>query len=144
MGYGAFLERLRLYAGYVWHAERVLRTLDRGQVHTLREGDVGEAHLVHGGAHPYPSIPILITHSSLVLGTLQEEVWPALRVAHAQLPPDESRWKTVIPVVADLKQRAKQLGLWNLFLSKAHYPKFGVPLTNLEVSIELGCACILG
>ena len=68
------------------------------------------------------------------MGSLQEEVWPALRVAHAQLPPDESRWKTVIPVVADLKQRAKQLGLWNLFLSKAHYPQFGVPLKNIEVS----------
>ena len=68
MGYGASLKRLRLYAGYVQHAERVLRALDRGQVHTLREGDVGEAHLIHGGAHPNPSIPILITYDILVSG----------------------------------------------------------------------------
>jgi acyl-CoA dehydrogenase len=27
----------------------------------------------------------------------------------------------------------RSLGLWNLFLSKSHYPKHGVALTNLEV-----------
>ena len=65
-------------------------------------------------------------------------MWPALKVAHAQLPTDpETRWKTVIPVVAELKEKAKKLGLWNLFLSKAHYPQFGVPLTNLEVRFVL-------
>lgn len=64
----------------------------------------------------------------------QEEVLPAERIAHAQIPTDpETRWKTVVPVVEDLKAKAKQLGLWNLFLSKTHYPKHGVPLTNLEV-----------
>lgn len=61
-------------------------------------------------------------------------MYPAVRVAHAQVPKDdELRWKTTIPVVADLKEKAKKLGLWNLFLSKAHYPQYGVPLTNLEV-----------
>ena len=61
-------------------------------------------------------------------------MYPAVRVAHAQIPTDpETRWKTVIPVVSELKEKAKKLGLWNLFLSKAHYPQFGVPLTNLEV-----------
>ena len=67
----------------------------------------------------------------------QEEVVPALRIAHAQLPADERRWKTVIPVIADLKVKARQLGLWNLFLSKRHYPKHGVDLTNLEVSVPM-------
>ena len=33
-----------------------------------------------------------------------------------------------------LKRSAKSKGLWNLFLSKAHYPDVGVDLTNLEVS----------
>ena len=57
-----------------------------------------------------------------------------MRVAHAQIPTDpEKRWKAIIPVTAELKEKAKKLGLWNLFLSKAHYPQFGVPLTNLEV-----------
>ena len=61
------------------------------------------------------------------------EVWPTERLAKAQLPNDATRWQTVIPVIEDLKVKARKLGLWNLFLSKAHYPKHGVPLTNLEV-----------
>ena len=54
-------------------------------------------------------------------------------MALAQLPAGPERWKTIIPVTEDLKAKAKKLGLWNLFLSKAHYPEHGVPLTNLEV-----------
>ncbi|KAI0699413.1 acyl-CoA dehydrogenase NM domain-like protein [Cytidiella melzeri] len=62
-----------------------------------------------------------------------EEVTPALRVAYASLPDDPvQRWKTVLPVIADLKVKARKVGLWNLFLSKRHYPKHGVDLTNLE------------
>ncbi|CAK5275758.1 unnamed protein product [Mycena citricolor] len=65
-----------------------------------------------------------------------EEIQPAIKVAHAQLPTDPSlRWKTVIPVIEELKVKAKKLGLWNLFLSKAHYPEHGVPLTNLEYAV---------
>jgi acyl-CoA dehydrogenase len=64
---------------------------------------------------------------------LQEEVAPAVKVAAAQLPTDPAlRWKTEIPILEELKTKARKLGLWNLFLSKAHYPKHGVPLTNLE------------
>ncbi|KAH8106238.1 acyl-CoA dehydrogenase NM domain-like protein [Cristinia sonorae] len=67
---------------------------------------------------------------------VKDEVLPAERVAHAQIPTDpEQRWKVVIPVVQDLKVKAKKLGLWNLFLSKAHYPKYGVPLSNLEYAV---------
>jgi len=67
---------------------------------------------------------------------VQNEILPAVQVAHAQLPTDpETRWKTVIPVIEELKVEAKKRGLWNLFLSKAHYPEHGVPLTNLEVCL---------
>ncbi|OCB84421.1 acyl-CoA dehydrogenase NM domain-like protein [Sanghuangporus baumii] len=67
---------------------------------------------------------------------VNEECVPAQRVARAQLPTDpEKRWKTAIPIVEELKTKAKKLGLWNLFLSKAHYPEFGVPLTNLEYAV---------
>ncbi|CCM02826.1 uncharacterized protein FIBRA_04938 [Fibroporia radiculosa] len=67
---------------------------------------------------------------------VHEEVLPAAKLAHAQLPPDpEARWKTVIPVTAELKVKARKLGLWNLFLSKAHYPEYGTPLTNLEYAL---------
>ena len=64
---------------------------------------------------------------------LKEEVRPAERLARAQLPSDATRWQTVIPIIEELKAKARKLGLWNLFLSKAHYPEHGVPLTNLEV-----------
>ncbi len=68
----------------------------------------------------------------------QDDIIPATKLAHAQLPDDpERRWKTVIPVIEELKVKAKKLGLWNLFLSKAHYPEFGVPLSNIEVCVNL-------
>ena len=66
---------------------------------------------------------------------MKEEVRPAERLARAQLPNDARRWQTVIPIIEGLKAKARKLGLWNLFLSKAHYPKHGVPLTNLEVCL---------
>ncbi|KIJ56532.1 hypothetical protein M422DRAFT_22696 [Sphaerobolus stellatus SS14] len=67
---------------------------------------------------------------------VHNEVIPASSLAEAQLPEDpEKRWKTVIPIVQELKVKARKLGLWNLFLSKAHYPEFGVPLTNLEYAV---------
>jgi len=67
--------------------------------------------------------------------TPQEEVEPALKVAEAQLPTDpELRWKTEIPILEGLKAKARKRGPWNLFLSKVHYPKYGVPLANLEAS----------
>ncbi|KAJ7179342.1 acyl-CoA dehydrogenase/oxidase [Mycena filopes] len=66
----------------------------------------------------------------------EEEILPARKLAHAQIPTDPAlRWKTVIPVIEELKIKAKKLGLWNLFLSKAHYPEYGVPLTNLEYAV---------
>ncbi|KAI0069047.1 acyl-CoA dehydrogenase NM domain-like protein [Artomyces pyxidatus] len=66
----------------------------------------------------------------------EDEVLPAQKIAHAQLPDDPVlRWKTVIPVIEELKVKARKLGLWNLFLSKAHYPEHGVPLTNLEYAV---------
>ena len=59
---------------------------------------------------------------------------PAVRLAHDQIPTDPAtRWKVVVPIIEELKVKARKLGLWNLFLSKAHYPEYGVPLTNLEV-----------
>ncbi|TFK27065.1 acyl-CoA dehydrogenase [Coprinopsis marcescibilis] len=67
---------------------------------------------------------------------LEDEVEPATKLAHLQLPTDETqRWKTVLPVLAELKEKAKKLGLWNLFLSKQHYPEYGVPLSNLEYAV---------
>ncbi|KAL5527322.1 hypothetical protein ACEPAG_6113 [Sanghuangporus baumii] len=73
---------------------------------------------------------------SKLITFVNEECVPAQRVARAQIPTDpEKRWMTVVPIVEELKTKAKKLGLWNLFLSKAHYPEFGVPLTNLEYAV---------
>ncbi|KIO13023.1 hypothetical protein M404DRAFT_124959 [Pisolithus tinctorius Marx 270] len=67
---------------------------------------------------------------------LQDDVYPSVRLAHAQIPKDPiQRWNTVIPVIEELKVKARKLGLWNLFLSKAHYPEHGVPLSNLEYAV---------
>ncbi|CAG7849373.1 Acyl-CoA dehydrogenase family member 10 Short=ACAD-10 [Serendipita indica DSM 11827] len=67
---------------------------------------------------------------------VHNELEPARKVWEAQLPADPvQRWKTVIPITEELKLKAKQRGLWNLFLSKKHYPEFGVPLTNLEYAV---------
>lgn len=66
---------------------------------------------------------------------VQNEVVPAEKLFHAQIPDDARRWQTTPAIVLDLNKRAKALGLWNLFLSKAHYPDVGVPLTNLEYAV---------
>ncbi|KAH7887952.1 hypothetical protein F5I97DRAFT_1926357 [Phlebopus sp. FC_14] len=67
---------------------------------------------------------------------LLEEVYPSAKLAHAQIPKDPlKRWKTVVPVIEELKVKARKQGLWNLFLSKAHYPEHGVPLSNLEACL---------
>ncbi|KAF8332814.1 uncharacterized protein EI90DRAFT_3122559 [Cantharellus anzutake] len=67
---------------------------------------------------------------------VKNDVIPASKAYHASISTDPAkRWRTVSPVMVDLKVRAKQLGLWNLFLSKAHYPDVGVPLTNLEYAV---------
>lgn len=52
------------------------------------------------------------------------ECIPAEKVYHAQIELDpKKRWKVIPPVLEELKAKARSLGLWNLFLSKAHYPE---------------------
>ncbi|KAG8843511.1 hypothetical protein FRB96_004018 [Tulasnella sp. 330] len=73
---------------------------------------------------------------SKLVDFVQNEVVPAERVFHAQISDDpKRRWTSTPPIVFELNAKAKALGLWNLFLSKAHYPDVGVPLTNLEYAI---------
>lgn len=58
---------------------------------------------------------------------------PADSTFHSQVSTDPAkRWTQYPPIMEELKAEAKALGLWNLFLSKEHYPDVGVPLTNLE------------
>lgn len=77
---------------------------------------------------------------------VQEECMPAEAVFHAQIETDpKTRWNSYPSVIEQLKKRARSLGLWNLFLSKAHYPDVGTDLTNLEYALmaEVRATCSL-
>jgi acyl-CoA dehydrogenase len=61
---------------------------------------------------------------------------------HAQISTDPAkRWKSYPAVIETLKKRAKELGLWNIWLSKDHYAAQGGFMTNLEYAV---CAEIMG
>ncbi|KAM0750146.1 acyl-CoA dehydrogenase [Meredithblackwellia eburnea MCA 4105] len=71
-----------------------------------------------------------------VVKFVEEDCMPAESTFHDQVSNEPSlRWKSYPSVIEELKQKARSLGLWNLFLSKAHYPDVGVPLTNLEYAV---------
>ncbi|CAI5756182.1 unnamed protein product [Candida verbasci] len=59
---------------------------------------------------------------------------PADKIYLEQISLDPSkRWSTIPPIIETLKTKAKELGLWNLFLSK-HYTE-GPQFTNLEYGL---------
>ena len=117
----------------VWAMADVSST-DRGQVLSLCQRDSCKGHHFSRGSWCIMYAILIPTHT--VSPRVKEEVRPAERLARAQLPSDARRWQTVIPVIEELKAKARKLGLWNLFLSKVHYPEHGVPLTNLEVCLR--------
>src|SRR5437868_8672449 len=59
---------------------------------------------------------------------MEEYVYPAEKIFEQQLNEQPSRWQ-IPPVMEELKQRARERGLWNLFLPESEY---GAGLTNLE------------
>ena len=61
-------------------------------------------------------------------------------MARAQLNEAKNRWNFYPPIIDELKEKAKKLGLWNMFLSKHAYAE-GFELTNLEYGL---IAMILG
>jgi acyl-CoA dehydrogenase len=63
-----------------------------------------------------------------VTAFMDEHVYPAEPVFERQLEAASDRWEG-LPVMTELKAKAKAAGLWNLFLPKRHYPD---ALTNLE------------
>ena len=65
---------------------------------------------------------------------VEEECIPADVLYHSQLGKGEKRWATYPPIMDELKAKAKNLGLWNLFLPKNHF-KEGAGFSNLEYGL---------
>ena len=59
---------------------------------------------------------------------MEEHVYPAEPVFERQLEAAADRWNE-LPIMTELKAKARAAGLWNLFLPKRHFPD---ALTNLE------------
>lgn len=60
---------------------------------------------------------------------MKEFVYPNEKVFEEQLNAQEDRWTEVPPIIEELKERAKEHDLWNLFLPDS---ELGAGLTNLE------------
>ncbi len=59
---------------------------------------------------------------------MREHVYPAEAAYRAAVDEGESRW-SIPPIMEELKDQARQAGLWNLFLPES---EFGAGLSNLE------------
>ncbi|KAJ5287179.1 Acyl-CoA dehydrogenase family member 11 [Penicillium angulare] len=70
----------------------------------------------------------------LVEEFVEKECVPAEGVFSAQLGEGEQRWNTTPAVIEQLKEKAKKLGLWNMFLAKSHF-KQGAGYSNLEYGL---------
>ncbi|KAJ6110082.1 Acyl-CoA dehydrogenase family member 11 [Penicillium sp. IBT 16267x] len=69
----------------------------------------------------------------LVEEFVEKDCIPADAVFSAQLGEGEQRWKATA-IVEQLKEKAKKLGLWNMFLAKSHF-KQGAGYSNLEYGL---------
>jgi len=65
---------------------------------------------------------------------VQKECIPGDAVYTAQLGEGTQRWGGHPSVIEDLKEKAKKLGIWNMFLPKNHF-KEGAGFTNLEYGL---------
>jgi acyl-CoA dehydrogenase len=74
---------------------------------------------------PQPSIPIAHIETGI----------PADKIFEAQLNAGTDRWSTHPKIIDELKIKARKLGLWNMFLPKAHFPDISPGLSNLEYGL---------
>ncbi|KAG5986572.1 hypothetical protein E4U43_005454, partial [Claviceps pusilla] len=88
-------------------------------------------------------IPAVVSHLvseeakrmiDVVAKFVDEECIPADPVLEAQVGEGDARWETHPSVMEELKDKAKKLGLWNMFLPKGHYRE-SPGWTNLEYGI---------
>ena len=66
---------------------------------------------------------------SRVKDFIEKECVPGEQTFHEQIQDGDERWKSYPPIMNELKDKAKSLGLWNLFLPES---EFGAGLTNYE------------
>jgi len=66
---------------------------------------------------------------SRVKDFIEKECVPVEYTFHEQIQDGEDRWNSYPPIMNELKDKAKSLGLWNLFLPES---EFGAGLTNYE------------
>ncbi|QNG58952.1 acyl-CoA dehydrogenase [Bacillus sp. PAMC26568] len=64
-----------------------------------------------------------------VTSFMEEFVYPNEKKYEEQLNAQDSRWTEIPSIMEELKNKAKERGLWNLFLPESEY---GAGLTNLE------------
>jgi acyl-CoA dehydrogenase len=76
----------------------------------------------------WPVSPRTEELAARITAFMDEHVYPTEPVFERQLEAAADRWEA-LPVMTELKAKAKAAGLWNLFLPKRHYPD---ALTNLE------------
>ncbi|PHH63412.1 hypothetical protein CDD81_6013 [Ophiocordyceps australis] len=76
------------------------------------------------------SIPALVAHLvsdeakrklDVVAKFVEEDCIPADPVLEAQIGEGDARWETHPSIIEELKDKARKLGLWNMFLPKGHY-----------------------
>ncbi|OXV06299.1 hypothetical protein Egran_05934 [Elaphomyces granulatus] len=70
----------------------------------------------------------------LVEEFVEKDCIPADELFQAQLGEGETRWKTIPTVLEELKAKARQLGLWNMFLPRNHFSQ-GAGFSNLEYGL---------
>ena len=60
---------------------------------------------------------------------MEDYIYPNEYLYEEYVSHQQDRWATVPPIIEELKQKAKEQGLWNLFLPDSEY---GAGLTNVE------------
>jgi acyl-CoA dehydrogenase len=94
----------------------------------LREGDAGLFRYTGRAPLNFDYSEKVQKLVSRIEAFMDELVYPNERVFEEQLEAADSRW-TVPPIMEELKKKAREAGLWNLFLPESEY---GAGLTNLE------------
>ncbi len=76
----------------------------------------------------WPTSPRTEELAARITAFMEEYVYPAEPVFERQLADAADRWNE-LPIMTEIKAKAKTAGLWNLFLPKRHFPD---ALSNLE------------